>query len=96
MLDVRTAFYSVVYVGQYSRVGITGGFAPSSLCQPPTNIFPILLGVNRNPQFFTVVHCSCLAFSTNSAVFVFRTLVKFTSSILSLSSISQCIVINYN
>ena len=29
-------------------------------------------------------------------MFVFRTLVKFTSSILSLSRVSQCIMINYN
>jgi len=43
-----------------------------------------------------VVHCSCLAFRTDSAMFVFRTLVKFTSSILSLSRVSQCTMINYN
>jgi len=41
-----------------------------------------------------VVHCSCLAFRPDSAMFVFRTLVKFTSSILSLSRVSHCIMIN--
>jgi len=34
-----------------------GGSTPSSLCQPPTNIFPILLtGVNRNPPVRKYYH----------------------------------------
>jgi len=105
--------------GNYRAVGVEGVLPPpGSLCQPPTNIFPILLGgVNRNPTVFhrmqfyhsvlmfsfflqilhtIVVHCSCLAFRTDIAMFVFRTLVKFTSSILSLSRVSRCIMINYN
>ena len=69
---------------------------PSLLCQPPTDIFPFCWGSTVTPSFFTVVHCSCLAFRTDSAVFVFRTLVKFTSSLLSLSRVLQCIMINYN
>ena len=62
--------------------GRLGGFDPDF-----TNIFPILRGGGsyRNPQFFivcyvspflqflhtVVVHCSCLAFRTDSAMFVF-------------------------
>ena len=55
-LEKFTSRWQVNYFYAVTRVGITGGRVqgvrpPSSLCQPPTNIFSILLGVNRNPQF---------------------------------------------
>jgi len=98
VIDALTTIYT-------RTVGITGGwggeFDPPVHCANP--FFPFCWRVNRNPQFSflqfldtVVVHCSCLAFRTDSAMFVFRTLVKFTSSILSLSRVSQCIMINYN
>jgi len=77
---------------------------PVHCANPPLIFFPFCWGVNRNlpvSPFYSflhtvVVHCSCLAFRTDSAMFVFRTLVKFTFSVLSLSRVSQCNMINYN
>jgi len=67
------------------------------VCQPPLIFFPFCWAVNRNPPVFHLwnrISCNCLPFRTDNAMFVFCTLVKFTSSILSLSRVSQCIMIN--
>jgi len=55
------------------------------------NVYPFLQFLHT-----VVVHCSCLAFRIDSAMFVSRTPVKFTSSILIITGVSQCIMINYN
>jgi len=66
-------------------------FSPYEVLSQCANVSPFLQSLHT-----VVVHCSCLAFRTDSATFVFRTIVKYTSSILSLSRVSQCIMINYN
>ena len=86
--SVAGQLFLCCYQGGNYRGG-SGGSTPSSLCQPPTNIFSILLGVNRNPQFSQYE----IGFPQQLKKL---TAVLWQDSILSLSRVSQCIMINYN